>query len=138
MASYSWIDTPAAFERVLQAIQGESRIAVDTEADSLYHYFEKVCLLQISTPADPFILDPFALTDLGRLAPVMADPGIEKVFHAAGYDLYSLRRDYGFEFRNLYDTHVAAQLAGHEQLGLDSLLEKLLGIAHSKGRQRDD
>jgi len=138
MASYSWIDSPAAFERALETIRGEPRIAVDTEADSLYHYFEKVCLLQISTPAETFILDPLALTDLRRLAPVMADPGIEKVFHAAGYDLYSLRRDYGFEFRNLYDTHLAAQFAGHEQLGLDTLLEKLLGVAHSKGRQRDD
>jgi ribonuclease D len=63
---------------------------------------------------------------------------VEKVFHAAAYDVLSLHRDYGFSFRNLFDTHLAAQLLGYEQLGLDVLLESLLGVVHSKRRQRDD
>ena len=115
-----------------------SRMAIDIEADSLYHYFEKVCLIQISSTKSTFIIDPLAVKDLGALAPLMEDPAVEKVFHAAGYDIFCLRRDYRFSFANLFDTHVAAQLLGYEQLGLDALLEKLLGIAHSKRRQRDD
>jgi len=135
---FTLVATEDAFHRMIEALVPASRIAVDIEADSLYHYYEKVCLIQISSDQATFILDPLAVRDLSPLGPIMADPAVEKVFHAAGYDLFSLRRDYGFSFKNLFDTHIAAQLIGYEQLGLDALLEKILGIAHSKRRQRDD
>lgn len=115
-----------------------SRLAIDIEADSLYHYFEKVCLIQISTDSDTFILDPLAIGSIGDLAPLMRNPSVEKVFHAAGYDTYCLRRDYDFAFANIFDTHVAAQLLGCEFLGLSTLMEEFLGIHHSKRNQRDD
>lgn len=137
-ADYIFIDTADALQEMLEHLRGAHRIAVDIEADSLYHYYEKVCLIQLSTDSDTFVLDPLALHDLSGLAPVMSSRAVEKVFHAAAYDVLSLRRDYGFSFRRIFDTHVAAQLLGYEQLGLDSLLESLLGVAHSKHRQRDD
>jgi len=115
-----------------------SRLAIDIEADSLYHYFEKVCLIQISSDSDTYVLDPLVVTIVQELAPVMSDPSVEKVFHAAGYDVHCLRRDYGFAFANIFDTHVASQLLGYEYLGLSAMMEKLLGIHHSKRRQRDD
>lgn len=135
---YIFVDTAAALQKVLERLRGAHRIAVDIEADSLYHYYEKVCLIQLSTDSDTFVLDPLALRDLSGLAPVMSSRAVEKVFHAAAYDVLSLRRDYGFSLRRIFDTHVAAQLLGYEQLGLDSLLESLLGVPHSKRRQRDD
>ena len=135
---YIWVDTPEGFRSMIEALQPARRIAVDIEADSLYHYFEKVCLAQISSDTVTFVLDPLALSDLSALGPIMADTSVEKVFHAAGYDVLSLRRDFEFSFSNLFDTHVAAQLLGFPQLGLSALLEKLLGVAHSKHRQRDD
>lgn len=135
---YRWVDTTESYRAVLDQIIQASRFAVDIEADSLYHYFEKVCLIQISTDDATFVVDPLALRDLGALGPVMADPAVEKVFHAAAYDTYCLRRDYGFSFARIFDTHVAGQLLGFEQLGLSALMERLLGITHSKRRQRDD
>jgi ribonuclease D len=126
------------FNHMLEKVKNANRIAVDIEADSLYHYFEKVCLVQISTDSETFVLDPLAIRVLDGLAPITANPSVEKVFHAASYDVSCLQRDYGFSFANLFDTHVAAQLLGYEQLGLSFLLEKLLGIVHSKRRQRDD
>ncbi len=114
------------------------RLAVDIEADSLYHYYEKVCLIQVSTDSRTFVIDPLAVRHMATLGALMADPAREKVFHAATYDLLCLRRDYGFDFANIFDTHVAAQLIGYEQLGLSPLLETLLGVSHSKRRQRDD
>jgi ribonuclease D len=123
---------------MLETLVPASRLAIDIEADSLYHYFEKVCLIQISSDSETFVLDPLAVRDLSALGPITANAAVEKVFHAAGYDIFCLRRDYNFSFKNLFDTHIAAQLMGYEQLGLDALLEKLLGIAHSKRRQRDD
>jgi ribonuclease D len=68
----------------------------------------------------------------------MCNPSVEKVFHAAGYDVYCLRRDYNFVFANIFDTHIAAQFLGYEFLGLSNLMEAILGIHHSKRRQRDD
>lgn len=135
---YIFVDTADALQKMLDRLRGAHRIAVDIEADSLYHYYEKVCLIQLSTDSDTFVLDPLALRDLSGLAPIMSSRAVEKVFHAAAYDVISLRRDYGFSIRRIFDTHVAAQLLGYEQLGLDALLESLLGVAHSKRRQRDD
>jgi ribonuclease D len=135
---YKHVETEESFSRAFEEFRKASRLAVDVEADSLYHYFEKVCLLQISSDVETYILDPLALRKLAVLSPIMADPGVEKVFHAASYDIFCLRRDYGYSFTNIFDTHVAAQFAGHEFLGLSPLMEKLLGVAHSKQRQRDD
>ncbi len=135
---YTMVATPASFRNMVESLLPAPRIAIDIEADSLYHYYDKVCLIQISTDRDTFILDTLVVKELQALAPIMANAAMEKVFHAAGYDIHCLRRDYGFSFANLFDTHVASQLLGYEQLGLGALMENLLGIAHSKSRQRDD
>jgi ribonuclease D len=135
---YAWIETEEGFQHALIGLRKASRLAIDIEADSLYHYFEKVCLIQISSDRETLVLDPLALRELAALSSIMADPGVEKVFHAASYDILCLRRDYGYSFANIFDTHVAAQLVGHEFLGLSPLMDKLLGVVHSKQRQRDD
>ncbi len=135
---YTFIATNEEFLNVLERLSSSSRMAVDVEADSLYHYFEKVCLIQISSDSDTYILDPLTINNIDALAPMMSNPSMEKVFHAASYDFYCLQRDYGFSFRNVFDTHIAAQLLGYEFLGLSALMEELLGIHHSKRRQRDD
>ncbi len=135
---FTWVDTDFGFRRVLEDLAAAPRMAIDIEADSLYHYFEKVCLIQISTEKETYILDPLSISNLRGLAPMLSSPRVEKVFHAANYDIFCLRRDYGFTFSNIFDTHIAAQFAGYEFLGLSPLMEKLLGISHSKRRQRDD
>jgi len=135
---FKWVASSREFNGMLGKLATADRIAVDIEADSLYHYFEKVCLIQFSTDSETFVLDPLAIKELDRITPIMANAAVEKVFHAASYDVFCLHRDYGFLFANIFDTHVAAQLLGYEQLGLSFLLEKLLGIVHSKRRQRDD
>ena len=135
---YTFIANNEEFQNVLERLDSSSRLAIDVEADSLYHYFEKVCLIQISSDSDTYILDPLTIDKIDALAPMMSNPSVEKVFHAASYDFYCLHRDYGFSFRNIFDTHIAAQLLGYEFLGLSALMEDLLGIHHSKRRQRDD
>ncbi len=135
---YTLVTTAESFDAMLERLKPAPRLAIDIEADSLYHYYEKVCLIQISTDNDTYILDPLAINRVGELAPLMSNPAVEKVFHAAGYDVYCLRRDYNFVFANIFDTHVAAQFLGYEFLGLSNLMETILGIHHSKRRQRDD
>jgi ribonuclease D len=83
-----------------------------------------------------FLVDPLSLKDLSALGPIFRNPKIEKVFHAAEYDLICLKRDFGFEFANLFDTMVAARILGREAIGLGAILEEEFGVHLDKRFQR--
>lgn len=131
-----WVDHPTAFSRLASLLQEEPVIGVDTESNSLFAYQEQVCLIQFSTAGDDYLVDPLALKDLSALAPVFANPAIEKVFHAGEYDLICLKRDYGFTFDNLFDTMLAARILGLPGLGLGTMLEQEFSIQADKRLQR--
>jgi ribonuclease D len=133
-----WIDTPRAMQLMLAAISRQPRLAVDTEANSLYAYRDRVCLIQFSTPDMDYLVDPFAFDDLNHLALIFADPQVEKIFHAAEYDVYGLVRDYGFTFCNIFDTMVAARTLGYKAIGLDHLLGEKFGLILNKRYQKAD
>jgi ribonuclease D len=133
-----WVNTPQLFEQMLDDIASHPRVAVDTESNSLHAYREQVCLLQFSTPQADYLLDPLALKDLDALAPLFANPNIEKIFHAAEYDLICLRRDFGFDFVNLFDTMQAARVLGYPAVGLDRLLGDKFGVKMDKRHQKAD
>ena len=101
------ISTADGLTRLVEQVAAEQLLACDLEGDSLHHYQERVCLIQISTPSESFLIDPLAIPDLSPLAPVMTDPAIRKVFHGADYDIRSLHRDFGIEVTNLFDTMIA-------------------------------
>lgn len=132
------IETPASFQELVVRLQRQTRIAVDTESNSLHAYRERVCLLQFSTAERDFVLDPLAVHDLAALGPVFQNPGIEKIFHAAEYDIICLRRDYGFEFASIFDTMQAGRILGRKLAGLDRLLEDKFAIKVSKRFQKAD
>lgn len=131
-----FVTRPEALRQMANQLANEPILAVDTESNSLYAYKEQVCLIQFSTPQDDFLVDPLALDDLSPLEDLFADPGIEKIFHAAEYDLISLKRDYGFEFENLFDTMIAARILGWEQIGLGNILKAEFGVELNKRYQR--
>ena len=93
------ITTLDELNHLAKVLRSGTIIAVDTESNSLYAYRERVCLIQFSTHTDDYLVDPLAVADLSPLAPVFADPGIEKVFHAAEYDLLCLYRDFQLQMR---------------------------------------
>ncbi len=130
------ITNAAALRSLANEFQLQPIIAVDTESNSLYAYRERVCLIQFSTPQADTLVDPLALDDLAPLAPIFANPKIEKVFHAAEYDLLCLKRDFGFEFTNLFDTLVAARILGRKQVGLGSILAAEFNVEQDKRFQR--
>jgi len=121
---------------LVDQLRGTPLLAVDTESNSLYSYYEQVCLIQLSTRAHDWIIDPLALNDLSPLGEVLADPAIEIVFHAAEYDIVSLKRDFGFRFGRVFDTMMAARICGWEQVGLGSILESQFGVRAAKHFQR--
>jgi ribonuclease D len=78
------------------------------------------------------------IEDLSGLSSLFADPAIEKVFHAAEYDVMALRRDYRFEFANLFDTMIASRIVGWPRYGLAILLEEHFAVQTDKRLQRTD
>ncbi|MFQ5669255.1 MAG: HRDC domain-containing protein [Acidobacteriota bacterium] len=136
--SFQWIDSPSGWTGLCRRLSQEPEVALDTEADGFHHYFDKLCLLQISTRSGHFIVDPLALSGLDPLRPVLENPAIRKVFHAAEQDLMYLRRDHGLHVEGLFDTSIAAQLLGHDRLGLATLLQKYFEVTLSKTNQKDD
>jgi ribonuclease D len=130
------ITRPAALRKLADELARERVIAVDTESNSLYAYREQVCLIQFSIPRGDYLVDPLALQDLSPLAPIFSNPEIEKVFHAAEYDLLCLKRDFGFTVANLFDTMIAARILGREAFGLGAILEAEFGVQLDKRFQR--
>jgi ribonuclease D len=114
----------------------EPALAIDTESNSLHAYQEQVCLIQLSTARADFIIDPLHVENLDPLGRLLADPAIQIVFHAAEYDVMCLKRDYHFEFANLFDTMLAARICGTDRLGLGSMLEDLFQVRADKKNQR--
>jgi ribonuclease D len=117
--------------RLVGALAEHPVVAVDTESNSLHAYRERVCLIQFSTPAADYIVDPIKLQDLNALAPFFANQDQQKVFHAAEYDLICLGRDYRFEFTNIFDTMSAARTLGWPQVGLAAILDTQFGVTMS-------
>ena len=132
------VDTPETFDRLLAALAGEPSVALDTESDSLYRYFYRVCLIQISVPAADYLLDPLRLPDLAPLGTLLADPSVEKVFHAAENDILVLKRDFHFNFGHVFDTMIAARILGWPRVGLAALLAEHFGVELDKRGQLTD
>jgi ribonuclease D len=132
------IQSVDALGNLARRVRRKPRVAVDTEAASFHRYIDRVYLVQLSTDDETALVDPLAVHDLSPLGEVLAEPAVEKILHDADYDLRILDRDYGFRARRLWDTKVAAQLAGEPAFGLGALLEKYFGIRLSKKLQRAD
>ena len=133
-----WVDRQDKFDQMVAELSAQLRVAVDTESNSLHAFRERVCLIQFSTPQKDYVVDPLVLQDLSALEPIFANPKIEKIFHAAEYDLLCLKRDYGFEFANLFDTMQAARILGYAFVGLDNLLAEKYGVKIDKRHQKAD
>ena len=100
MSDFEIITQQSELEDLAKALMREDIVAFDTEADSFYHYYDKVCLVQVATRKKCWLIDPIALggpKNLAPLAPVFSSPKIRVLFHAAEYDIYVLKRDAGFE-----------------------------------------
>jgi len=132
------VETPAELSTMLDRLNSQPVIAVDTESNSLYVYQEQVCLIQISDPDTDYIVDALAFDDFSELGSIFADPDQEQVFHGADYDIGTLRRDYGFEFANIFDTMIASRILGIKRYGLANLLEERFGVHLNKKMQKYD
>ncbi len=138
-ASPAWVRSGAALTAMVRHLSTAPAVALDTESDGLHHFPEKVCLLQVAHPdGSVYLVDPLLLPDLAPLGELCADSTVVKVLHGASYDVASLKRDFRFTFRRLFDTMIAAQFLILPDLGLNGLLVRLLGVDPAPSRQKDD
>ena len=134
-----WIRTADEAETLARDLQGIAAVAVDTEADSLHHYPERLCLIQVADPQGRvFFLDTLELVDLEPLRQLFSDPGTVKVFHSGDNDVVYLKRRFGLAFAGLSDTMLAARFLGVRELGLERLLLKYLDVQPARSQQKTD
>src|SRR3954469_12456422 len=120
------IQTDAQLAELLPKLETVDRVAVDTEADSLHCYFEKLCLVQISVPGHDYLVDPLSQVDLAPLATALTPK--ELVLQGADFDLRLLRRTLGFVATRVFDTVIAARLLGIRSFSLAALVERYFGV----------
>ncbi|MEN6626449.1 MAG: HRDC domain-containing protein [Candidatus Sumerlaeia bacterium] len=138
MASeYTLIDTNDQMLELLEAVSGDDSVGMDTEADSLHHYREKLCLIQLCSGGRHWIIDPL-VGGLSVMPLMELLAGREIVLHGADYDLRLLYRTYGFRPSRVFDTMIAAQLLGWPQYGLAASVARVVGVELSKHGQRAD
>jgi ribonuclease D len=128
------IDSEPSLAAYLPVLHAANWVAVDTEADSLHAYPEKVCLIQISTMSGDRLVDPLARLNIGPVLDALS--GHELIMHGADYDLRLLRKHHEFVPSAIFDTMLAARLLGLRQFGLSHLVEKYLGVKLEKGPQK--
>jgi len=128
------IDTDEKVAGFLPKLRQAKWVALDTEADSLHAYPEKLCLIQVSIEAHDELIDPLAGTNL---EPVLdALKGHELIMHGADYDLRLLRKSLNFVPKEIFDTMLAARLLGIREFGLNSLVSRFLDVKLEKGPQK--
>src|SRR6478752_7214405 len=139
-ASHDVIASEQEFADLIRQIQPADRVAIDTEADSLHSYREKLCLIQISVPSAviesvcDFIVDPLSNLDLEPLRHALEPREI--ILHAADYDLRMLRRGLNFTASRIFDTVIASRLLGIREFSLGALVKRFFDVELHKHSQK--
>ncbi|MBN1932638.1 MAG: HRDC domain-containing protein [Desulfobacterales bacterium] len=135
---YPLVETLSGLEKIATIFAQEEALAIDLEADSMYHFQEKVCLLQMASHKTCTLIDPLQVGDLSSLHTLFLNPAIKKIFHGADYDVRSLFRDFKLELNNLFDTQLACRFLGVRETSLEAVLQKRFNISLYKKYQMKD
>jgi ribonuclease D len=135
---YEIIDSDRRLTDLVEKLKDETVIGVDVEADSMYHFKEKVCLVQMATHHLNVVIDPLVIKNMSALNPIFKNKKIQKIFHGADYDVRSLYRDFKININNLFDTELASRFMGFAETGLEAVLKKRFTISLDKKFQRKD
>ena len=134
--NYQFIASEVKLNNICDDLLKEKVIGVDLEADSLYCFKEKICLIQIATSTQAFLIDPFVLKEISPFLKVLENPDTIKIFHGSDFDIRSIDRDYQTKVNNLFDTEIACRFLGLKERGLGSLLKRNFNIDANKKYQK--
>jgi ribonuclease D len=136
--SFQLIDDLQSSQRLGEELVSVNRIGLDCEAAGFHRYSDRLCLVQLSTDRDTYVIDSLSVDPTPLLTQALTDPAVTVVMHGADFDIRLIHRDLGLRVHGLVDTQVAAALLGEPALGLAPLLESYLDVGLSKKYQRAD
>jgi ribonuclease D len=129
------VDTPKKLQRAIDDFKRAKVLSIDTEYDSFRYFKEILCLIQIHANTTTYVFDPLNDLDLSFLGKYFSNQQIVKILHAADNDIRLLKRDYNFEFKNIFDTHRAALLLGFKELSLEKMIAQFVGVELNKNKK---
>jgi ribonuclease D len=135
---YKFIESDEELNSICEGLSQEKIIGVDLEADSMYCFKEKICLIQIATAKEAFLIDPFVIKDIAPFLDVLAKPDVIKIFHGSDFDVRSFDRDHSAKINNLFDTEIACRFLGLKERGLGALLKRFFDLDVDKRFQKVD
>lgn len=138
MVEYNFVNSKSTLRETASRLETEEAVAVDLEADSMFHFREKVCLIQMASKNHTAVIDPLAIEDLSPLKPLFASRSIRKILHGSDYDIRSLHRDHNIVVNNLFDTELASRFMGATETGLSAVLKNRFGVSLDKSFQKKD
>ena len=136
--NYKFIESETELQRVCEDLLREKIIGVDLEADSMHCFKEKICLIQIATEKQAFLIDPFEINAAPFFIRVLEHSDVMTVFHGADFDIRTLDREYQARVKNLFDTEIACRFLGVRERGLGALLKKHFNVDANKKFQKED
>lgn len=134
---YEFIDEQEKFFQAASHLSSSRYLGIDTESDSLYSYYEKLCLVQIACEHKIYLLDSLKL-DLAPLKEILENPQIRKIFHSADSDIPLIKTKVNCGFSNVFDVMMAAKYLGIQRCGLNNLIEKYFSVKLNKKYQKAD
>ena len=135
----TYVDGDAALERVCVHLSAAPRFALDTEFVGERTYVPALELIQVATAEQVALIDCRAVESLAPFFAVLSDARVEKVLHAGQQDLDLFHSLTGVAPAPIFDTQVAAALAGYgAQVGYAQLIERLVGVAVDKSETLTD
>jgi ribonuclease D len=135
---YTFIESEDHLQQVCEDLNSREMIGVDLEADSMHCFKEKICLLQIATDQEAYLIDPFVVKNISSFIQVLENKDVIKIFHGSDFDVRSLDRDYKARINNLFDTEIACRFLGVKERGLAALLKGHFNINADKKFQKVD
>ena len=129
------VDTPKKLQRAIDDFERARVLSIDTEYDSFRYFKEILCLIQIHANTTTYVFDPLNDLDLSFLGKYFGNQQIIKILHAADNDIRLLKRDYKFDFKNIFDTHRAALLLGFKELSLEKMITQFVGVELNKNKK---
>jgi ribonuclease D len=136
VSEYQLINSQRALAAFIQKTREAQMIAVDIEGDSMFHFQERVCLIQMAANGHIAVIDPLTVQDLSGLQPLLESPSVCKVIHGADYDVRSLYRDFEFSIENLFDTQLASMFMGWQETSLEAVVARRFGVELDKRCQK--
>jgi ribonuclease D len=127
---------------LVKALAGEAYLAVDTETMGLIPQRDRLCVVQLANAAGEVVLLRFSrgVRQAPLLAKLLTDPGIEKIFHYARFDLAMLRYHLGIQVWPVFCTKIASKLARTytSKHSLKEVVSELCGVELNKAAQSSD